>query len=357
MKNKNIITTIFITAFVLSMFLWNLLGTTPEYSDSERRVLARFPEVTLENIASGEFAQQFEKYATDRFPARDTFRSIKAYVQTKVFLKKDNNEIYTVGNHISKLEYPMNREMMDYSIRLFTKVKENYLGSNPVYFAIIPDKNRYLASPNDYLSLDYEAFTQYMKEGMDFAEYIEIADLLDADDYYDTDTHWRQEAIIDVAERIATEMGADISQSYQANTLESPFNGVYVGQSALVCEPDTITYLSNDTIESAEVDDDVVIYDMTKANGKDPYEMFLSGNQPIVKIKNADNISGKRLIMFRDSFGSSIAPLFVKGYSEIVLVDLRYVSSEVLDQYVEFENADVLFLYSTLLLNNSLSMK
>ena len=83
MKNK--ITTIFITAFVLGMFLWNLLGTPPEYSDSERRVLASFPEVTLENITSGKFAKQFEKYATDRFPARDIWRRMKAYTQIQVF--------------------------------------------------------------------------------------------------------------------------------------------------------------------------------------------------------------------------------------------------------------------------------
>ena len=355
MKNK--ITTIFITAFVLGMFLWNLLGTPPEYSDSERRVLASFPEVTLENITSGKFAKQFEKYATDRFPARDIWRRMKAYTQIQVFRQKDNNNLYTSSGHISKLEYPMNTAMMDHSIQLFTKIKDKYLDSNPIYFAIIPDKNRYLASPNDYLSLDYEVFTQYMKEHMNFAEYIEIADLLEADDYYKTDTHWRQEAIIDVSERIASEMGTNISQPFHTNTLESPFYGVYAGQSALVCEPDTIMYLTNDTIESAEVDGDVLIYDMTKAGSKDPYEMFLSGNQPIVRIRNAQNESGKQLIMFRDSFGSSIAPLFIKGYSEIVLVDLRYISSEVLDEYVEFENADILFLYSTLLLNNSLSMK
>ena len=31
----------------------------------------------------------------------------------------------------------------------------------------------------------------------DFAEYISISDLLERDDYYKTDTHWRQEKITD----------------------------------------------------------------------------------------------------------------------------------------------------------------
>ena len=77
-----------------------------------------------------------------------------------------------------------------------------YLKDNKIYFSIIPDKNRYLAEKNGFLSLDYEAFTAYMKREMDFAKYIEISDLLDASDYYMTDSHWKQEEIVDVAERL-----------------------------------------------------------------------------------------------------------------------------------------------------------
>ena len=115
--------------------------------------------------------------------------------------------------------------------------------------------------------------------------------------------------------------------------------------------------MTNDSLEGVKVDGAKAVYDMDKANGRDPYEMFLSGNQSVVTIRNEKNKDGKRLIIFRDSFGSSIAPLFSKGYSEIVLIDLRHISSELLGEFVNFENADVLFLYSTLLLNNSLSIR
>ena len=62
----------------------------------------------------------------------------------------------------------------------------------------------------------------------------------------------------------------------------------------------------------------------------------------------------KNLILFRDSYGSSLAPLLASGYRTITLVDLRYLSSDQLDQYIDFEDQDVLFLYR---LNNSLSMR
>lgn len=357
MKRKNQVTIIFIAAFFLVLSLWTILGRTPDYSDSERRVLASLPELNVENVLRGEFAEDFDTYATERFPARDMWRSIKAYAQTRIFGQKDNNGIYTAVGHISKMEYPENYDMAGHAIQVFDKVNEIYLQENDIYLAVIPDKNRYLAEESGHLEMDYEAFSEYVKEEMEYAQYIEIADLLEADDYYYTDTHWKQEKIVDVAERIAGEMGVGLDSDYEVHQLEQPFEGVYVGQSALKCEPDVIHYLSNDAIEQAIVTGAKSVYDMEKAKGKDPYEMFLSGNQSVITIKTPLNDSGKRLVVFRDSFGSSIAPLWIEMYSEIVLVDLRYISSDKLGEYVEFKEADVLFLYSTMMLNNSMGMK
>ena len=64
----------------------------------------------------------------------------------------------------------------------------------------------------------------------------------------------------------------------------------------------------------------------------------------------------KDLIIFRDSFGSSIAPLLVQGYDTVTLIDVRYISSAMLSRFVEFTDQDVLFLYSTLVLNNGTTL-
>lgn len=357
MKKSNIITIVLTSLFVLFFTGWNFFGKTPEYSDSERRVLAKFPEVTMERVLSGAFSKEFEEYTVDRFPMRDLWRTIKAYVRTGVFAQKDNHKIYVADGHISKLEYPMNSEMVDHAANVFEKVKKRYLEDNDIYLAVIPDKNRYLAEKNGYLSIDYDAFSKYIKEKVHFAKYIEIADLLEAEDYYQTDTHWRQEKIQDVADRLASAMGVKLDANYESKQLDVPFYGVYAGQSALFHKPDQITYLVDERFEEIQVEGASAIYDFQKAEGKDSYEMFLSGNQPIVTMKNPQAQNGKRLIIFRDSFASSLAPLMISGYEEIVLVDLRYISSDMLGEYVEFENADVLFLYSTMLLNSSLSMK
>lgn len=353
MKIQKYLTVILCGVFVLFFSFWCFFIETPDYSESERRKLAQKPEITLENIWTGEFAKNFEEYTTDRFPIRDTWRSIKAYTRLNVLFQQENNDVFVKDGHISKLEYPLNTNMLDYAISLFTRIQENYFPQNDVYFAVIPDKNKYIAD----LKYDYNELENYMYDNLPFCTPIQLRELLSAEDYYFTDSHWRQEKIVDVAQHIAECMNTSIADEYETLTLEIPFNGVYVGQSALKCEPDTIKYLTNDTIKNLQVTGANAVYDMNKAKGKDTYELFLSGNQPLVKISNPQNTDGRRLVVFRDSFASSIMPLLAQGYSEITMIDLRYMNSLLLEQFVDFSNSDVLFLYSSTVLNNSTSMK
>ena len=83
----------------------------------------------------------------------------------------------------------------------------------------------------------------------------------------------------------------------------------------------------------------------------------MSGSKSLLTIDNPACNNGKELIVFRDSFGSSIVPLLMEGYSTVTVVDIRYMSSDMLGRFVDFHGQDVLFLYSTLVLNNSVTLK
>ena len=179
-------------------------------------------------------------------------------------------------------------------------------------------------------------------ETSDFMKYIPISHLLSLDDYYRTDSHWKQECITDIAEYIASEMGTDIKAEYEVKTLDNPFYGVYAGQSALPVKPDTIKYLSNSTLENCVVTyyntgkpERGDLYNMEKAFSKDPYEMFLSGVAPLIEIENPAFEGEKELVIFRDSFASSLSPLFAEGYSKITIIDVRYMQSAILKNFVE----------------------
>ena len=77
MKNQKYITTVLCGVFILFFSLWCIFVPTPDYSVSERRQLASFPELTLESVLSGKFAKDFEEYATDRFPLREKLLAVK----------------------------------------------------------------------------------------------------------------------------------------------------------------------------------------------------------------------------------------------------------------------------------------
>ena len=91
MKKTNYLTVCLIASFFLGMSAWNAFGEKTDYSESERRVLTKFPEMTVESVLSGNFSAEFEEYAVDAFPMRDVWRSVKAYVKTGLFAQKDNN--------------------------------------------------------------------------------------------------------------------------------------------------------------------------------------------------------------------------------------------------------------------------
>ena len=96
---------------------------------------------------------------------------------------------------------------------------------------------------------------------------------------------------------------------------------------------------------------------MTKLESPDLYEVFLSGAQPLLTVENPAGEAGRELVLFRDSFGSSLAPLLLQGYSKVTLVDIRYMHPDQVGDYVNFHSQDVLFAYSTLILNSGRSLK
>lgn len=364
MKRKALFQTLLLGGFLALVSLACWFHTPSAFSDSERRALAQFPTVTGDTIASGDFMNDFEEYTLDQFPLRDTFRRIKAFSAFSLFQQLDNNDIYLQNGSAAKMEYPLNAASLDNACGKFQAVYDRYLVNTDcaLYSAVIPDKNAFLATIGGHLSMDYEAFYAHIQNGMPYAKHVDIASLLDAEDYYATDTHWRQERIVDVANEIASAMGTPLPTEYETHTLDRPFYGVYYGQAALPMEADSLAYLTNDIIDGCTVYDHqnekpMPMYDMDKANGKDPYEIFLSGPLSLITIENPSATTEKELIVFRDSFGSSIAPLLAQGYAKVTLIDIRYLSSTTLSRYVDFENQDVLFLYSTLVLNNSNTLK
>ena len=363
-KKKHIYAMALIAAVWLTLAVWCWLRPSNPSSVSERRPLAQFPGISVENLTNGSFMEKFEDYTLDQFPLRDTFRRLKAGFHTGVLLQKDNNGIYITGDQAAKLEYPLSEPSVDHALAVMKKIREKYLQDSRVFLSVIPDKGYYLAEPNGYPAMDYEKLLGILADGMEDVSYVNLIDRLNKDSYYATDTHWRQEKLLGVAERLCEALGVATPkpEDFRPVMQNRPFYGVYYGQAALPMAPDELVWMESELLKDCKVYNYETgkygsVYDSAKLEGNDLYETFLSGPVSLLTIENPHAETDKELIIFRDSFGSSIAPLLVQGYKTVTLVDVRYISSAMLDRFIDFHGQDVLFLYSTLVLNNSNQMQ
>lgn len=349
---------------LLAVCLW--FGPKQTYTNAERRPLSQMPQISANAVFSGKFTADFEDFTLDQFPLRDSFRQVKSLFHYYVLNQKDNNGIYLVGDTVAKLEYPLNLTSVSYATGRLQYLHDTYLQNTDckVYGSLIPDKGYYMAQSNGYPAMDYEKMEQVFRESLPWAEYVDLFGILSAEDYYRTDTHWRQEHLLKAAESLCTAMEAAAPQEadYNKVKLDEPFYGVYFGQAALPMEPEDLYILQSDLLDGCTVTDPVTgtvseVYNMDKLTSPDLYDVFLSGAQPMLTVDNPAGQPGKELVIFRDSYGSSLTPLLLTGYGRVTLVDIRYIHPDQVGDYVAFQDQDVLFLYSTLILNNGRSLK
>ena len=237
-------------------------------------------------------------------------------------------------------------------------LKNDYLSAdNQVYCAVIPDKGFYLQNEGAPKA-DYEGLFATVQSGLAESgiQYIDLTAALNADRYYTTDSHWMQPELQPVMDALGSAMDFSADLSALTPNVSEHFAGAYGKYGAKA--QDTLTWLTGPAIDSAVVEDFQhpeikTVYDTARLTTDVPYDLFLSGATPLVTITSPEARTDKELVIFRDSFGSSIAPLFLEEYSKVTLVDIRYMVSALLPQYVEFTDQDVLFLYSARVVDQS----
>ena len=351
---------------IFTFFILSFIMPDSSVSSFERRKLSQFP-TSLDDLT-----EDLDNYFLDQFPFREQFIAINSFINRNILGIKDYNDVYVIDNNIFEIVYPLDEKSVDNFCTKTNYIIDNYLQNSNVYFSAIHDKSHFLDN-NDYLKMDYDLL--YNKLSSINRNYIDLNSVLSLEDYYRTDIHWKQENLANVTEKIISEMGGNyIPINYTSQNLNTGYTSInYTTQSydnfygasyskaGLNLSPDTLTYLYNDYMDNIAVNHleygEKEIYDIAKLEGVDPYDVFLSGPSSLIEITNNNADSDKELVIFRDSFASSLAPLLVPYYSKITLIDLRYINFNIATTKVDFENKDVLFLYSTQIINNSNLLK
>ena len=273
--------------------------------------------------------------------------------------------VYVYNGFAAAADAPWDEKSLELAAHRFQHLMETYFsgGSYRFYLSVVPDKAQFTQPPEGYTPADAAETADWLAARLP-VQTVELASLLTLEDYYRTDPHWRQETLLPVAQRLAEAMNAALPESREETlcALAGAFHGSYWGKTAEALTADTLSYLTDDVLEGCtvydyETDSTGGVYDFTAARTA-PYDLFLGGSKSLLRIENPAAENGRTLIVFRDSFGSSLIPLLAEGYGTVYAVDIRYLASDLLGRVMDIPGeADVLLLYSATVLHNSVTLK
>lgn len=332
-----------------------------EFSENENRVLTAFPSFTWDNIQSGKFMKDFEGFFSDHFIMRDEWIATKTQAELLAGKKEVNGVFILKDRLIQKVE--------DYDRTLVAKNVSAINGfakrvKIPCTMMLIPTA---CEIQKDQLDPNVPVLNQKM---LIESVYSRMAGQLSTVDvysplyaskdeyiYYKTDHHW-------------TSLGAYLGYSaasrslgYQTISLNSfdiqhashDFYGTLY--SKVIYDktgPDTIDYYSypkGTTVSKVVVDTGSSkknydsMYFREYLSQKDKYSSSLGSNQPFVTV-HSNAKSGKKLLVIKDSYANSLVPFLTQHYSEITMVDLRYINVN-LNEKLSLDDYDqILFAYN-----------
>lgn len=363
MKNK-ILTSLFLL-LVFGFTLLDLVTPDRDFSEWENRELKGAPEISAERIFSGEFGSDYESYMTDQFALRDSLVKIK-YLADRALLKTDAGGVYISDDALFVKQSDVKEEYVKKNI----SAMEAFASKYPSHFILVPSAT-YIC--RDMLPPYAEVIDEKeLIEGFEF-ENVEFINLLDSFQgvsdmymnlrpenlYFRTDHHWTADgALLGYnAYRRALGKEALTKENFKVSQVSEDFLGTSVSKSGAVgITPDVLERWEIGKVSSLEVYDGVKVSEYPSMyfdeylNKKDKYSYYLGQNEPLVRIKTESE--GGKILIFKDSYAHIFAQLLTEDYSEIVLVDLRYVKERVelllgktFDMSLE-DFDETLFLYS-----------
>ena len=354
-KKMDIITVgLFLLALLVVPLYW-LLFPRKTFSDSERRYLSEPPKLT--SLKNWSFDDAVETYLADQLPGRDALVGLNAYtvllsgrqVSSEIWRDKEG---YLVEAPITASADQLQKRLS----RMATLGEKTRL---PVYVMAVPSTGyvrretlpRALASlyhDDDLLKLigqtpgiiPVSLAETFLKEGQSW--------------YYRTDHHWTGAGAYAAYRLLMAAAGHEALpyDSFYHHTVAG-YVGSTRSRSALwLTRGDVLTMDEPmDTTVTVTFSDDeqtytsLFFYDHLKEY--DWYPLFLDGNHPVTVIENGSApADAPTLLMVKDSFGNTLAPLLVPGYGRIVLVDPRYYRGSVADLCEAHGADEILFCYS-----------
>ena len=326
-------------------------------SASERRYLAELPVLSKQSWKDWSFDDAIESYLADHLPLRDTFVGIHAYV-TLLTGRQVSTEVW-MDDEGYLLEGPIKNDPSETQKRMRRIESLADTTGLPTYVLTVPSaghvRRSHLPTTLAALYEDDAILNDIAQtEGVTFVSVLERFEKEGESWYYRTDHHWTTEGVYAAYESYmrAADREPLPYEDFYHHTVNG-YTGSTRSRSALwLTAPDTLTI--DEPIDASVTvtfsDSDVVsesLFFYEHLQEYDWYPLFLDGNHPITVIQNnTAAMDAPVLVMVKDSFGNTLAPLLVPSYRTIILIDPRYYHGSVSDLCETYGATELLFCYS-----------
>lgn len=350
---------IFMIVIFGTLVLLGLCSTVmPEkkYSENENRYLEQYPAVSVSDIFSGEFKEQFENAFSDQFLGRDIWMMSATTVERAIGLK-ELNEVYfgKDGYLLAKItQEDINQRQYLKNLRYV-----EYFGAcqpDKVSLLLAPSPGIILRNRLPYGASYYNAGAMYreadtiLKRAKNVNACPELREYAKQNQvYYKTDHHWTLLGAY-AAYSAYSDANAFEKHTYgyfAANKITEDFLGTMYSKVVAPNVKPEIMYAAGNIPQAQVVCDGEEksgIYDVEKLTQKDKYGYFFGGNYGEVKI-TMHNQDTRKLLVIKDSYANSFVPFLMGDYHEITMIDLRYYRNSLQTLIKENDYAQILVLY------------
>jgi hypothetical protein len=175
--------------------------------------------------------------------------------------------------------------------------------------------------------------------------------------YYRTDHHWTGYGTEIARNAFAAAAGLP-NRMFTITPVISDLRGsLYNKTLDKKIEPDILskyTAKSNITLSAYNENSDGVLvpkhydnpYPFAVSNYKDTYAEYFGVYYAVLEYHNESQKNGKRLLLVKDSYGNSLAPLLALDYADVTVLELRKSGADTLDYVNRQEYDDVLVMYN-----------
>lgn len=350
------INSIIISAIVIFFTAAFIFLPKSDFSENENRSLIDFPEFNVEEILAGNYMSDITEYLSDHFPYRDKFVSVKNDFEIEILKSKYVNNIYIGkdGYFIEDYVKPENSDKIINNLNEFQNninVKADFM-LVPTQISIYENKLPEFASPVSQLRTIDKYYSKINMNCIDV--YDALMDKKDNEKlYYRLDHHWTTDGAYYAYVQYCGEKGfVPISRDEYTVEIINNFKGTiysklnydniytYEGEEIKIYNKDFDINVKYDGEESNS------FYNMTYADKKDKYSLFLNNINSFIEITNNDIKEERSIAIVKDSYANSMVPFLVNHYSKIYVFDPRSYK-ESISEFVNNNNVnDVLVLYN-----------